>query len=224
MSRLGSAELFRRERQLLDSEEQPYRKGQRGKDAVLPERQERTMAIGQLDRRSGGIPPDIHGVFAEVEERNRAQEKDEKDRDRQQGHDHRHGEGQLDATRVEPDKHDVAGDPPDRLEGGWRLENRGEVGADEEDDHRRREHIFDILGNTGDEAAPRSERRAGKRIGPASMRQCRAHLGDGIGQTEIHDRDDDGADEHAAPSTHGEAEVPTREISRDDRRDAKRPK
>ncbi len=55
------------------------------------------------------------------------------------------------------------------------------------------------------------------------MRQGRAHLGDGIGQAEIHDGDDDGAEEHATPAAYGEAEVPAGEIARDDRGDAERP-
>ena len=56
------------------------------------------------------------------------------------------------------------------------------------------------------------------------MRQGRAHLGDGIGETEIHDRDDDRGDEHAAPAAHIESEVPAREIAGDNRADAKSPK
>ncbi len=55
------------------------------------------------------------------------------------------------------------------------------------------------------------------------MRQRRAHLGDGVGEPEIHDGDDDGAAEHAAPAAHGEAEIPAREVAGDDGGDAERP-
>src|SRR5262249_57759201 len=61
------------------------------------------------------------------------------------------------------------------------------------------------------------------RIGSASMRQCRAHLGDGISETEIHDGDDNGADKHAAPAADGKTEIPAGEISRDHGGDAERP-
>ena len=52
------------------------------------ERQEWTIALRQLHRRSGRrIRADIHRVFAEIEERNRAHEEDEQDRDGEQRHD-----------------------------------------------------------------------------------------------------------------------------------------
>ena len=73
---LGIDEFFGGERQLLDGEEQPHREGQRRQHAVDAERQERAVALGQLDRRSGGgIGADIQGVFAEVEQRDGADEK-----------------------------------------------------------------------------------------------------------------------------------------------------
>src|SRR5262245_3813442 len=56
------------------------------------------------------------------------------------------------------------------------------------------------------------------------MRQRRTHLGDGISEAKIHDRDDDRGDEHATPAAHVETEVPAREVSGDNRADSKRPK
>ena len=57
------------------------------------ERQEWTIAVRQLDGRSGRrIGTDIHRVFAEIDERNRAHEKDDQDRDGEQGHDDGDGE------------------------------------------------------------------------------------------------------------------------------------
>ena len=168
---------------------------------------------------------DIHGPFAEIElpGEERAQQEEDQDRDSDQRHDDGDLERQCNAAHVEPDEDDVADDPPARLKPVRRTGDRRHVGADEVDDHRRRQHVFDVLGNAGDEAAPRSEGRACERIGAAGMRQSRAHLGDRIGEAEIHDRDDDGGDEHAAPAAHGEAEVPPREVAGDDRADAKCP-
>ena len=59
------------------------------------------MAVRQFDCRAGRrIGADIHGVFAEIEERDRADEEDDEDRDRQQRHDGGDREGQLDAAGV----------------------------------------------------------------------------------------------------------------------------
>src|SRR5262245_30977638 len=183
------------------------------------------MSLRQRDGRPGRwIGADIHGVFAEVKDRQRAHEKEEQDGDGEQRYDNGDGKRQLDTTRVQPDKDDITENPPDRLEAGRRLKNRGEIGSDEVDDYRRRQHIFDVLGNSGDEAAPRAKRRPGERIGAAGMRQGRAHLGDRIGETEIHDGDEDGGDKHAAPAADVEPEVPAREIAGDNRADAKSPK
>ena len=143
--------------------------------------------------------------------------------DREQGHHDGNHERQLDASHVEADEEDVAEDPIDRLERGRRVEDRREIGADEIDDHRRRQHVFDVLGDAGDESAPWPEGSPRKGIGAAGVRQSRAHLGDRIGEPEIHDGDEDGAEEHAAPAAHAEAEVPAGEIAGDDRGDAERP-
>ena len=181
------------------------------------------MTVGQLDCGPGRIYADIHRVFAEIEEWDRTDEEDKQDRDRKQSDNHRDHERQLDAARVEADEDDVTRDPPERLERGRRLEDRGEISPDEVDDHGRRQHVFDILGNAGNEAAPWPERRSRKRISAAGMRQRGAHLGDGIGEAEIHDGDDDRGDEHAAPTADREAKVPAGKISRNDCAHAERP-
>ena len=145
------------------------------------------------------------------------------DSERQQGDDQRELERQLDAAGVEPDKQHVTEHPPQRLQLHRRAEDRREIGADEEHDDRRRHHVFDVLGEAGDKAAPRPEGGAGERVGAAGMRHRRAHLGEREGKAEIHDGDDDGGDQHAAPAARGEAEVPAGEVSRDDGGDAERP-
>ena len=75
-------------------------------------------------------------------------------------------------------EHDVAQHPPDGLEFSRRLEDAAQIRADEEDDDRRRQHVLDVFAKAGDEAAPRTHRRARERIGRARMRQRRSHLGD----------------------------------------------
>ena len=50
MSRLRIDRFLRRQRKLLDGEEQPHGERQRGEDAVDAERQEGTVALGQFDR------------------------------------------------------------------------------------------------------------------------------------------------------------------------------
>ena len=182
------------------------------------------MTAGQFDARSGRrIGSDIHRIFAEIDERKRADKEDGQNHDSKQGHDRGDQKGQLDASRIGANEDDVAKNPPQRLERGRRLENRREVSADEIHDHRRRKHIFDVLGDTGDKAAPWPEGGSRERIGAAGMRQRRTHLGDRIGEAEIHDRDDDCADEHAAPAAHGKAQVPAGKIPRNHRCDAERP-
>ncbi len=165
----------------------------KGKNGPLPSR--------QFDSRAGHrIGADIQRVAAEIEERKRAGEKDDEHGDRHQRDESGDDEGQLDAARIQPHKNRVAEHPPERLQFDRRLENSGEIGADEEDDHGGRQHIFDILGDAGDEPAPWTECRAGKGVSAAGMRQRRAHLGDGEGEAEKHHHDDKGADEHAAPA------------------------
>ena len=225
MSRFGSTEFFGRERQLLDGEKQPHRKGERSENAVHSEWQERPVAVRQ--RHCGPVRAytDIHGPLGEIElpGEERAEQKEDEDRDGDQCHDDGDLERQCDATHVEPDEDDVADDPPDRLKRVGRTDDRRHVGADEVDDHRRGQHIFDVFGNAGDEPAPRAEGRAREGIGAAGMRQCRAHLGDRIGEAEIHDGDDDGGDEHAAPAANGEAEVPAGKVAGNDRAHAECP-
>jgi hypothetical protein len=145
---------------------------------------------------------DVQRILSEVEERNGPDHEGDEHADRKQRHHDGDHERQLDAAHVEADEQDVAENPIDRLERGRRVEDRREIGADEVDDHRRRQHVFDVLGDAGDESAPWAESSAGEGVGPAGMRQRRAHFGNRIGKPEIHDGDEDGAEEHSAPAAH----------------------
>ena len=102
-------------------------------------------------------------------------------------------ERRLHTDNVEADEQGIENQPPDRR--GDRnaedaVEHGADVAANPDHDHRRREDVFHVLGQPGDEAAPRPHRRPTERIGTARMRQRRGHLGDGIADAEIHDRDD----------------------------------
>ncbi len=113
MSRCGLVELFCGKGQLLNGEKQPDGKGHRRKHAVDSEGQEWAVAVSKLDRRSRrGIGANVQRVFAEVEERNGAEEKHDENADGEQGHHDGDHERQLDAADVEPDKDDVAENPP----------------------------------------------------------------------------------------------------------------
>ena len=69
-------------------------KGSAARTPWTPNGQEGSVAFGQLHGGSGRrIGPDIHRVFAEIDERNRADEEDDEDRDREQRDDDRDGEG-----------------------------------------------------------------------------------------------------------------------------------
>jgi hypothetical protein len=46
------------------------------------------------------------------------------------------------------------------------VEDRREIGTDEVDDHRWRQHILDVFGDACDEAAPRAKCCSGERVGP----------------------------------------------------------
>ena len=129
----------------------------------------------------------------------------------------------LDAEIVQSDEQHIARYPKRRLHLDRRADDGGPVRADEEHDNRRRHHVLDVLGEAGEEAAPRPERRARERVGATRVRHRRAHLGEREGKAEIHDGDEDGGDEHAAPAARGKAEVPPREVPRDDGADAECP-
>ena len=166
--------FFRRQRQLLDGEEQPHRKRHRGKHAHPAERHERSAAFRQLDRRAGrGVDPDVERPTIEVEVRDRADPEDDQNRQGHQGDDHADLEAELDAEEIEAEEDHIADDPPDPGIFGCRWKYPAHVCADEEHDHRRRDDVLDVLRNPGQVAAPWPHRAAGEGIGGAGVRQGR---------------------------------------------------
>ena len=177
--------LLRRERQLLDREIEPDR-----------ERQARTECPRRRCGNQAELPSSA-GMLTQVrdvEVRDRADPQDSKRGEREERDEHREAESRLDAPDVETDEHDVAQKPPDRLEPFRRLEDRAEIAAGEEHHDRGREHVFHVLGEAGDEPAPRSHGRAPEGVGAAGVRQRRRHLGDRVAQSEIEHGDDDRGD------------------------------
>ncbi len=174
-------------------------------------------------RQLGPVRRDIQRPAAEVEVRKGAHPEDDQHGKRRQRHHQSDLEGEFHADDVERQEHGVHQHPPHRLEFRRRLEDGSHIGADEEDDHRRRENIFDVLAKAGDEAAPRSHRRAGEGIGRAGVGKRRRHLGDAKDKAEIHDHDDDARHQHAAPAARGKSKIPSGIVSRDNGADAERP-
>ena len=83
-------------------------------------------------------------------------------------------------------------------------------------DDRGRGDVLDRLGEPGDESAPRAHRGAGERVGAARVRHRRGHLPDREDQAVVHHDEDREGDEHAAEAGEVDAEVPAREVARDD--------
>ena len=212
--------FLRRQRQLLDGEEEPHGERQGREDARNAEGQERPAAIGQFDAARTHVERPAREV--ELAGEDHRQIEDRQARECEQRDRHRDLERQFDADDVEPDEQRVADDPVDRLEARIGAEDAGQIRADEEHDHGRREHELDILGDAGDVARPRAHRRACERIGAARMRQRRRHFGEREGQPEIHDRNDDRREEHRAEALR-QSEIPTGIMAGDDRADAERP-
>ena len=223
MSRLGSMRFLGGQRQLLDGEEQPDREGQGGERALEAERQQRPVTLGQLDGGAVGAGADVERKALELGNGQRGDPEHREAGERRQGDDHGDPEGQFDAPDVQCDEHGIAGDPVGRQPSRRRVEHGGQIGGEEGDDDGGRQHVFDVLAQAGDEAAPRTHRGAGKGVGAAGVRQRRAHLGDAEHQPEIHDGDHEGGKREAAPAAGQQAEVPARIMARDDGADAQRP-
>ena len=135
--------------------------------------------------------------------------------------------GRFDADDVEGDENGVGYEPPDGggdVDPGEVVENGAHVAADADNDHCGSQDVFHVLGEAGDEPAPRSHSRPGKGIGAAGVREGGGHLGDGVAHADVHDRDDAGRGKHTAESAGIETEVPAEEIAGDDCADAQRPK
>ena len=220
MSRLGSIELFSRERQLLDRQEKPHGKRQGGKNPVDAEWEIWAVSFRQL----GAVRRDVQRPAVEVEMRKGADPEDDQHSKRRQRHHQRDPERELHADDVQRQEQGVHQHPPYGLETRWSFEDASHVGAYEEDDHRRSENVFDVLAKSGDEAAPRSHRRAREGIRRTRMGERRRHLGDTEDEAEIHDHDKESGHQHAAPAAGREPEIPTRIVTRDNGAYAERPK
>ena len=184
--------FLRRQRELLDGEEQPDREGQGGKGALEAERQHWPVAVGQLDGGAVGTGADVECIALELGQGQRGDPEHREASERRDGDDHGDTKGQLDAAHVQSDEHSIARDPVGRQPGRRRVEHGGQIRGEEGNDDGGRQHVFDVLAQAGDEAAPWSQRGAGEGVGAAGMRQGRAHLGDAEDQTEIHDGDHQG--------------------------------
>src|SRR6185295_2109013 len=115
---------------------------------------ERPVAVRQFNRFAVRSRANVERPVLEVEVWNRADPVDRQYRECAKRHDHRNLERQLHTAQVEVEKYEVAAQPPQWLILRASLEDRGHVRADEEHDYGWRQHILDVLGKTGDEAAP----------------------------------------------------------------------
>ena len=79
------------------------------------------------------------------------------------------------------------------------------------------------VAQSGDEAAPRPHSRSRERVGAAGVRHCGCHLADGEDEAVVHGHEDDEGDRHAAEAGEVDAEVPAREVARDDGGDREAP-
>ncbi len=155
--------------------------------------------------------------------RDSADVEDHEAQQRQYGDDQREFQRLLDAEIVQPDEQHVSRHPEQRLHFHRRADDGGAVRTDEEHDDGGRHYVLDVLGQPGEKSAPRAKGGASERVGAARVRHGRAHLGEREGEAEIHDGDENGGDQHAAPAAGGETEVPAGEVSGDHRADAERP-
>src|SRR5690606_31315288 len=112
------------------------------------------------------------------------------------------------AHAVERDEHDVAQQPPQRLQVVGRLEDAGEIRAYEKNDDGGCENVLNGLCQPSDKPGPGADGAACERVGAAGVRQSRRHLGKAAYETEIHDGDDDRSDEQSAPTSSPDAEIP----------------
>ena len=212
-SRLGSRGLLGRERDALDRQEEPDRVREGGPDADVAERQELRVA------RRGPVRRDVRQV-RRVELRDHPQDEDDQRDGGDRGDDEDQLERLADAVEVDADEDGVeeqehrpaARDPeePERLD----------VAADEHGDRGGRDHVLDEDRRAGGEAPERAERTAREGVAAARGRQRRGHLGQAEDHAGVHRRHQHRGDQQAAPAALGQAEVPAREVARDDVGDA----
>ena len=209
----GVTRLFGGQRELLDRQEEPHRKGERPEDPRPAVRQEARLAGLRFDAQS-----QVPGEVREGHDR-----KHHQDSQRHQRRQDRHPEGQLDPAHVEANEQRVRAQPPERRRGRRGLEDGAQVAADPHHDDRRGQDVLDVGGEPGDEPAPRTEGRAGERVGPAGVRQRRRELGDTRAQARVEHGRQERREQQPPEAPDCEAEVPAEEVAGDDRPDTKRP-
>ncbi|MNJ46936.1 hypothetical protein D3C77_420790 [compost metagenome] len=111
----------------------------------------------------------------------------------------------TDAEDVDADKDDVEGqvDHP-----AANTEQRLTVRADEHGNGCRGDGVFDQDRRAGEESAPGAERAAGKAVAATGGGDHRGQLGEGKTHAQVHGRHQQRGEEHPAPATLGQAEVP----------------
>jgi hypothetical protein len=209
---LRVARLLGRQRDALDGEEEPDAVDEGSQHARVPERQEVAGpgGVGRRDRQQV--------VEAELRD-HRA------DEDHQRGHrDAGDEEGQLQrlthAVQVHADEDRVAGEVHRPAAGQPEQAERLDVAADEHHDRGRRDGVLDEDRGAGGEPAERPEGAGGRSRSRRRDRQRGGHLGQAEDHRGVHGRHQDGGDQQTAPAALGQAEVPAREVARDDVRDA----
>ena len=146
---------------------------------------------------------------------------------------HREPHRGLDPDDVDPDEDDVE-DAPTTSAGCSTTGCRSIVeqarrrsscisSAHRADDDGRRDHVLHVLGQAGEEPAPRAHRRACERVRAARVGERRRHLGDRVDEAVVHDRHERGRDEQAAEPAGAQAEVPAVVLAGDDGADTERP-
>ncbi len=129
----------------------------------------------------------------------------------------RNGEAkrELDARHIETHEHRVRRQPPQGSRGLGSFEDRSQISADPDDDHRRSQDVFHVLRQPCHVGAPWAHGRAREGIGAAGVGQRRRHFCDAETEPAVHDGDDEGRDQQPAKATRRQPEVPAEEVPRD---------
>ena len=77
----------------------------------------------------------------------------------------------------------------------------------------RRDDVLHVLGQPGDETAPRTHGRARERVSAARVRESGRHLGDAEAEAVVHHRDEKRCDQEPPKAAHTQAEVPAVEVA-----------
>ena len=151
-----------------------------------------------------------------VEVRHRAHPEHDQHRERDQRDHDGHVERHLHAPHIERHENAVRQQPPKRLPFARRAENRPQIAADAHHDHRGRENVLHVFGESRDVAGGRPHRSARERVRAARVRQGGRHLGNGEAQADVHCRHDEHGQDHAAKPARCQAEIPAEKIPGDD--------